>query len=106
MRGMQEPGHRSGRNGGSTLQLDQRPTTTTRTTTPPFGLAAVLASFLGEDVPIAIECYDGSRLGPDHAKARLIVRNEDALRYVITAPGELGFARAYVAGALDLEGDI
>ena len=29
-----------------------------------------------------------------------------ALRYVLTAPGELGFARAYVAGEIDVEGDI
>jgi cyclopropane-fatty-acyl-phospholipid synthase len=72
----------------------------------PFGLAAVIASFTGEDLPVAIECYDGSRLGPDDPAARIIVRSPAALRYVLTAPGELGFGRAYVAGEIDVEGDI
>ena len=34
------------------------------------------------------------------------VRSVDALRRVFWAPGELGFARAYVAGDIDLEGDL
>ena len=33
-------------------------------------------------------------------------RSPEAMRYILTAPGELGFARAYVAGELDVEGDI
>jgi cyclopropane-fatty-acyl-phospholipid synthase len=36
----------------------------------------------------------------------LVIKSPDALRRIITAPGELGFARAYVAGDLDLEGDV
>ena len=74
--------------------------------TRPFGLAAAIGAFLGVDLPIAIDCYDGSHLGPDDASTRLVVRSHDALRYVLTAPGELGFARAYVAGELDVVGDI
>jgi cyclopropane-fatty-acyl-phospholipid synthase len=34
------------------------------------------------------------------------LRSPDALRRIVTAPGELGFARAYVSGDLDVEGDI
>ncbi len=71
-----------------------------------FGLAGAIAGLLGTDVPIGIECYDGSRLGPEGAAAKLVVRSPLALRYVLTAPGELGFARAYVTGELDVEGDI
>jgi cyclopropane-fatty-acyl-phospholipid synthase len=71
-----------------------------------FGLAAAIGRFLGTEPPIAIECYDGSRIGPVDSPTRLIVRSPDAVRYVVTAPGELGFARAYVAGELELEGDI
>ena len=73
---------------------------------PPFGLAAVIAGFLGTDLPVAIECYDGSRLGPHDATTRIVVRTPDAIRYILTAPGELGFARAYVAGAIDIDGDV
>ena len=70
------------------------------------GLAGLVGSFLGGDLPAALECYDGSRIGPIDASTRVIVRSPDALHYVLTAPGELGFARAYVAGAIEIDGDI
>ncbi|GIU86454.1 MAG: cyclopropane-fatty-acyl-phospholipid synthase [Acidimicrobiia bacterium] len=71
-------------------------------------LAAAVAELLGPNPPIRIECYDGSSLGPPpgSARATLVIRDADALRYALTAPGELGLARAYVSGALDVEGDI
>lgn len=71
-------------------------------------LASMLEDLLGSDLPIAIRAYDGSRLGPpdDEAPATILVRSPDALRRILTAPGELGFGRAYVAGDLDVEGDI
>src|SRR4029453_13423316 len=71
-------------------------------------LASMLEDLLGSDLPIAIRAYDGSRLRPpeDEAPATILVRSPDALRRIVTAPGELGFGRAYVAGDLDVEGDI
>jgi cyclopropane-fatty-acyl-phospholipid synthase len=71
-------------------------------------LAALLTELLGPDLPIAIRAYDGSRLGPpeDQAPATIVVRSPDALRRIVTAPLELGIGRAYVAGDLDVEGDI
>jgi cyclopropane-fatty-acyl-phospholipid synthase len=69
-------------------------------------LADLLRQLLGPDLPIAIEAYDGSRLGPVDAPATLLIRSPTALRRIVQAPGELGFARAYVAGDIDLEGDI
>jgi len=88
------------------VQVHERPVSSETSTTRPFGLAEAIAGFLGTDLPIGIECYDGSRLGPPDARTRIVVRSQKALRYVLTAPGELGFARAYVAGELDVEGDI
>lgn len=70
------------------------------------GLGPLLAEVLGEDPPIAVRCYDGTTLGPDGAKATLVIERPDALRRIVTRPDELGFARAYVAGDIDLEGDI
>jgi len=70
------------------------------------GLAAAIAGFLGTEIPIGIECYDGSRLGPADSATRLVVRSPNALRYVLTGPGEIGFARAYVAGEIEVVGDI
>src|ERR1700737_2010676 len=72
----------------------------------PRSLGSLLERLLGPDLPVAGEAYDGSRLGPTDAPATLVVRSPEALRRILTAPGELGFARAYVSGALDVEGDI
>jgi cyclopropane-fatty-acyl-phospholipid synthase len=71
-------------------------------------LAAMLEDLLGTDLPVAIRAYDGSRLGPPDgdAPATIVVKSPDALRRIVTAPGELGNCRAYVAGDLDVEGDI
>ncbi|HMG26875.1 MAG TPA: cyclopropane-fatty-acyl-phospholipid synthase family protein [Acidimicrobiia bacterium] len=69
-------------------------------------IADLLEQVVGPDLPIAIEAYDGSRMGPANAPATLSIRSKTALRRIVQAPGELGFGRAYVAGDLDLEGDI
>jgi len=69
-------------------------------------LASIVESVLGTDLPVAIRAYDGSALGPPDAAATIVLRSPDALRRIVTAPNELGFARAYVAGDLDVEGDI
>src|SRR5690242_7934642 len=66
----------------------------------PFGIAAAIGKVLGGDPPIVIECYDGSRIGPVDAETALVVRSPKALQYAVTAPGELGIARAYVSGEL------
>jgi cyclopropane-fatty-acyl-phospholipid synthase len=69
-------------------------------------VADLVSSVLGPDLPVAVRAYDGSRLGPPDAPATLVLRSPDALRRIATAPGELGIGRAYVAGDLDVEGDI
>ena len=69
-------------------------------------LVDVLGAFLGDDCPVAVRSYDGACFGPEDAKATLVVRSPDALRRIVTRPGELGFARAYVAGDIELEGDV
>src|SRR6476659_1499826 len=69
-------------------------------------LASLIESVLGPDLPVGFRAYDGSRYGPPDAPATIVLRTPDALRRIVTAPGELGIARAYVAGELDLEGDV
>lgn len=69
-------------------------------------LAELVAEVLGPDPPVAVELHDGSVLGAPDAPARLVFRSPDVLRRLLTAPGELGFARAYVAGELAVEGDV
>ncbi|MGH9074935.1 MAG: class I SAM-dependent methyltransferase, partial [Acidimicrobiales bacterium] len=70
------------------------------------GLAPLLRAFIGDDVALRVRFWDDSTLGPEDARATLVVRSPLALRRVLYAPGELGFGRAYVAGELDVEGDL
>jgi cyclopropane-fatty-acyl-phospholipid synthase len=76
-------------------------TTTTRTP-----LAEVFAQVLGPDAPVRFEAYDGSSFGPQDARVKLTIRRPDAVSYLLTSPNDLGLARAYISGALELEGDV
>jgi len=58
----------------------------------------------GRDV--GFSAYDGSRAGPADAGVRIEVRTPQALSYLASAPGELGLARAYVTGHLEIIGDV
>jgi cyclopropane-fatty-acyl-phospholipid synthase len=68
-------------------------------------LSKVLGLVLGDEPPLQVRGWDGSATGPAGTPA-LVVRSRDAVRYVAHQPNELGLARAYVSGALDLDGDI
>ena len=70
------------------------------------GIAPILATLLGGSPPVRLAAYDGSTAGDVGAAAAVVVRTPDAVARIVAAPGELGFARAYVAGDVDLEGDI
>ncbi|MGI8763713.1 MAG: class I SAM-dependent methyltransferase [Ilumatobacteraceae bacterium] len=71
-------------------------------------LAPLVTAILGSEPPLRIELWDGSALGPsaEATPGTLIVRSPDAIRRIMWCPNELGLGRAYVAGELDLEGDI
>ncbi len=69
-------------------------------------LAEVVQSILGNEIPLRIAAYDGSAAGPSEAGATLVIRSPNALARIISRPGELGLSRAYVAGDLDIDGDI
>ncbi|HEX6475749.1 MAG TPA: class I SAM-dependent methyltransferase [Acidimicrobiales bacterium] len=69
-------------------------------------LEPTVAAFVGPNPPVTIRFWDGSTLGPDGAQATLTIRSPRALRRILYAPGELGAGRAYVAGELDLDGDV
>lgn len=56
-------------------------------------------------MPIGIRAWDGSTAGPPGGPV-LVVADRRALRHVLWSPGELGVARAYVQGALDVDGDL
>jgi cyclopropane-fatty-acyl-phospholipid synthase len=69
-------------------------------------IADLVTALLGDDLPVAVRAYDGSRAGPLDAPATLVLRSPDALGRIVQAPTDLGFGRAYVTGDLDVEGDL
>ena len=69
-------------------------------------LADVFEKVIDERAPVGFRAYDGSSAGPADAEAVLEIRRPEAIAYIVTAPGELGLARAYVTGGLELHGDV
>lgn len=69
-------------------------------------VAEVLTRVIGPGTPVAFEGFDGSRAGHPEPLVVLKVRDRRALSYLATAPSDLGLARAYVAGFLDVDGDV
>jgi cyclopropane-fatty-acyl-phospholipid synthase len=67
-------------------------------------LAQVFETLLAGPAPIRFTAYDGSSYGPEDAPVGLNLKNERGLAYLVTAPGDLGMARAYVSGDLDVVG--
>ncbi|MEU8977413.1 cyclopropane-fatty-acyl-phospholipid synthase family protein [Streptomyces sp. NPDC048309] len=68
-------------------------------------LKSLVEQLVGAPLPVRIRAWDGSEAGPPGAPA-LVVRNRRALRRLLWKPGELGLARAWVAGDLGVEGDL
>ncbi|MFC7220719.1 class I SAM-dependent methyltransferase [Streptomyces polyrhachis] len=68
-------------------------------------LSEITEQLTGAPPPLRIRAWDGSVRGPDGTPA-LVVRHPRALRRFLWRPGELGLARAWVAGELDVEGDL
>ncbi|MFC5910778.1 class I SAM-dependent methyltransferase [Streptacidiphilus monticola] len=64
-------------------------------------LQGLLEHLLGAPLPVRLRAWDGSEAGPPGAPV-LEVRDRRALRHLLWRPDELGLARAWVAGDLDL----
>ncbi len=68
-------------------------------------VAALLNDYFGGPPPVRVGFWDGTSLGPADGPV-MGVRSPDAVRRLLWSPGELGLARAFVAGDLGFEGDI
>jgi cyclopropane-fatty-acyl-phospholipid synthase len=68
-------------------------------------LAAIVRELTGTELPVRIRAWDGSEAGPADGPV-LVIRSRRALRRLLWAPGELGLARAYVTGDIDVEGEL
>jgi cyclopropane-fatty-acyl-phospholipid synthase len=67
-------------------------------------IADMVAQLTADEPPLRFEAYDGSGFGSAGSPFTLRLLNERGLRYIATAPGDLGMARAYIVGDLALEG--
>ena len=87
-------------------QMKDQATDQNGTRTPPgrMNIAQMFETLLANPAPVRFTAYDGSAYGPEDAPFGLDLKNERGLAYFVTAPGDLGIARAYVSGDLDLHG--
>ncbi|WP_019549785.1 SAM-dependent methyltransferase [Streptomyces sulphureus] len=68
-------------------------------------LVALAEELLGNQLPVRVRAWDRSEAGPPGAPV-VVIRHRRALRRLVFKPGELGLARAWVAGEIDVEGDL
>jgi cyclopropane-fatty-acyl-phospholipid synthase len=68
-------------------------------------LARVVEQALGGALPVGVRTWDGDSAGSATGPT-VVVNNRRALRRLLWKPGELGLARAYVTGDLDVDGDL
>jgi cyclopropane-fatty-acyl-phospholipid synthase len=69
-------------------------------------MAPLVAAGLGGNTSAHVTCWDGSELGPPGAPLQLTITSPHALRRLLWAPNQLGFARAYVSGDILIGGDL
>ena len=76
------------------------------------GVAAIAADVLGQVAagrlsppPVGVRFWDGSELRTAGRPA-VVVRSPSAIAQLVRAPGQLGLARAWVEGSVDVEGDL
>lgn len=68
-------------------------------------LADLVSRILRHRMPLRIRAWDGSETGPQNSPT-IHICSTTALRRLIWNPGELGLAQAYIAGDIDIIGDI
>src|SRR5690554_7782110 len=82
------------------LRTEPEPGTVAHTLRP------LLVALLGADPVVRVVLWDDSAFGSLDPVGAIVVRSPQALQRMLWAPGELGLSRAYVAGDLDVDGDI
>lgn len=73
-------------------------------TAGPRTVADLADAVLVPPLPFHLTAFDGSSAGPLDAIFGFHVSSRRGLNYLLTAPGDLGMARAYIAGDLELTG--
>lgn len=66
-------------------------------------IGGVFDNLFGADAPVGFEAFDGST-GGGGAGPRIRLLNAEGLNYLLTSPGDLGLARAYLQNDMVIEG--
>jgi cyclopropane-fatty-acyl-phospholipid synthase len=69
-----------------------------------YTIGEAVDALMRDGMPVRFTAYDGSSAGPPDAEIHLDLLTQRGLSYIMTAPGDLGLARAYVSGDLDING--
>ena len=67
-------------------------------------VAQLLGAFFGGEPTFRLTAYDGSAIGPADASIGWHIASEEGLRHLVTAPGDMGVARAYLTDQLQFRG--
>jgi cyclopropane-fatty-acyl-phospholipid synthase len=67
-------------------------------------LAEILELLAGGRLPLRFTAYDGSSAGPEDAPFGIELTSPRGTTYLATARGDLGLARAYIAGDIEIHG--
>ena len=75
-------------------------------TTAARALAPLVHAVLGESIPVQVRFWDGSAIGAADGPATIVLRSPNALRRILWSPNEVGFARAFITGDAEIEGNL
>ncbi len=68
-------------------------------------LRTLLENLLQTTLPVRLRAWDGTESGPPGPPV-VIIRHRRALRRLMWQPNDLGLARAYISGEIDVDGDL
>lgn len=71
---------------------------------PSITIGEAITALMPDGVPFRFTAYDGSSAGPADSPIHVHLENKRGLSYLLTAPGDLGVARAYVSGDITMTG--
>jgi len=69
-------------------------------------MAPLLGLLFSGGAPVRFAFWDGSAIGPPGSCGTVLVRSANALSRLAWSPNELGLARAFIAGEVDLDGEL
>ncbi|MBO0843256.1 MAG: class I SAM-dependent methyltransferase [Nocardioides sp.] len=67
-------------------------------------IAPTINGLFDGGLPVRLTAYDGSVAGDPDSPYGLEISTQRGLQYILTAPGDLGLARAYVSGDAEIHG--